>query len=274
MPTAPSCSHAEPMRGIAADEGCAFGLRYMSEGIPEQRQATWAPGEGSAFLVCFGGNHEGLAWERRLCRLGFPFLHVQDSRNRWYLDGADGTVGIWDTVRKIERFRARFPGLPLVTLGQSSGGYAALRYGLILGAEVMVAFAPQTHFLVPRPIYREQASLRPPADLFDIRPDLNQTDRSVVLVVGSSEIDNPPQQFFLDDEAHLDGIVERDNVRIIRTEHTSHTVARALGESGELDLFILDQIGLIGKRGSSSSFLGRLITKAAFQILGMRKPRW
>ena len=233
--------------------------------------AVWGDGKHPALIVCFSGNHEGLAWEKRLRGLNVNFLHLQDSKYRWYLDGADGSAGVWDTARKIKDYRARLPGMPLITLGQSSGGHAALRFGLLLGADLMLAFAPQTRFLIPRPIYEDQAPLYPPRDLIDIRPALNTTRQRVVIIISKSEAENPPSQYFLDDEAHVEGVEERGNVRIIRHDTHSHTVARDMASAGTLDGFILGHIASVGS--ASTMPLGKLRNAAVRHFHSAVRPR-
>ena len=237
--------------------------------------AVWGDGEHPALVVCFGGNHEGLAWEKRLRALNVNFLHLQDSKYRWYLDGADGSAGVWDTARKIKDYRARLPGMPLITIGQSSGGHAALRYGLLLGADLMLAFAPQTRFLIPRLIYEDQTPLYPPHDLIDIRPELNTTSQRAVIIISQSEIENPPAQYFLDDAAHVEGIQERENIKIIRHSSHSHTVAREMVRAGILDEFLTSHITSV--RSASSMPLGRLRNAAVRHFHSAVRPwpkRW
>jgi hypothetical protein len=243
----------------------------MQQDVPT---AVWADGKRKALIVCFGGNYEGLSWEKRLRALDVNFLHLQDTRYRWYLDGADGSAGVWDTVRKIKDYQARFPGLPLITLGQSSGGHAALRYGLKLGADLMLAFAPQTHFMIPRPLFEGQAPLYPPRDLFDVRPELNATDQQVVIVVGESEAENPPTQYFLDDLGHLQGVLARVNVKIIRWPTHTHTVAKEMARAGVLDQFVLEHVNAVMGRPLGMATVRNEALRRLRAITPRSGPRW
>ena len=228
----------------------------------EVKEASWADGNLPALVICFAGNHEALAWEKRLKRLNVHFLHLQDSRGRWYLDGADGSAGFWDTLHKIRRFRATLPGFPLITMGQSSGGYAALRIGSILEADRIIAFAPQTHFVEPRQLYADQYSIEIPRDLVDVRSSVNAASSEITLIVARSEAGNPPNQFFFDDHAHLDGIERRNNVKVSIIDTDRHAVARDLADTGRLDGLILDEVSEALKRRPAWSRL----------ILG--RPKW
>ncbi len=246
----------------------------MFEQLQEAPSAVWADGRRKALIVCFGGNHEGLSWEKRLRTLDVNFLHLQDSKYRWYMDGADGSAGVWDTARKIKDYHARLPGLPLITLGQSSGGHAALRFGLMLGADLILAFVPQTRFLIPRQLFQDQAPLYPPRDLHDIRPELNATHRDVVIVIGQSETDNPPTQYFLDDLAHLEGVAERENIKIVRWATHTHTVAREMARVGALDDFILKHLDAVAGRSARLATVKDLAVRRFHALTTARQRRW
>ncbi len=221
----------------------------------EVKAASWAAGILPALVICFAGNHEALAWEKRLRRLEVHFLHLQDSRGRWYLDGADGSAGFWDTLHKIKRFRATLPGFPVITIGQSSGGYAALRVGSILEADRIIAFAPQTRFVEPRQLYEGQHPIGIPRDLIDIRSAVNTASGEITLIVARSEAENPPSQFFFGDHAHLEGIERRSNVKVSVLDTHNHAVARDLAEAESLDGLILDEVSKAIKHRSAWSKL-------------------
>lgn len=72
-------------------------------------------------------------------------LLLRDSSQSWYHRGVEGVgpdiAGVEAGIRRIvERERPR----KLVTLGASAGGYAALLFGRLLGADEIHAFGPQT----------------------------------------------------------------------------------------------------------------------------------
>lgn len=74
-------------------------------------------------------------------------VYLRDFRAQAYLKGIAG-LGV-DEAQTIERLRALLQGLGaprLVTLGASGSGFAAVRYGALLGADLAVSFAGPTSF--------------------------------------------------------------------------------------------------------------------------------
>jgi hypothetical protein len=71
---------------------------------------------------------------------------IRDIANAWYHRGVPGLGGHVDDVAASLRtlVRAIRPGT-VATVGQSDGGYAAIMFGMLLGAERIVAFGPQAH---------------------------------------------------------------------------------------------------------------------------------
>jgi hypothetical protein len=75
-------------------------------------------------------------------RVGARALHVRDPLQRWYMraDAADPYASLLEYLR---REIAMLRPTRLVTIGASMGGYAAIRAGLALRADAILAFAPQ-----------------------------------------------------------------------------------------------------------------------------------
>lgn len=71
-------------------------------------------------------------------------LFVKDYRQCWYQRGLIGVTK--DVPSTAEYLRTLLNGdmRPVVTVGASSGGFAALLFGAMLGARRVVAFSPQT----------------------------------------------------------------------------------------------------------------------------------
>jgi len=76
----------------------------------------------------------------------FNRILVRDIHNSWYHRGVPGLGGHVDEVATSLRglVRSIRPGR-VMTIGQSMGGYAALLFGMLLGAERIVAFGPLSH---------------------------------------------------------------------------------------------------------------------------------
>lgn len=72
-------------------------------------------------------------------------LLLRDSSQSWYHRGVEGMAGdVAGVAAAIRRIVEREQPRKLVTLGASAGGYAALLFGRLLGAEEVHAFGPQT----------------------------------------------------------------------------------------------------------------------------------
>ncbi len=72
-------------------------------------------------------------------------LFVRDLRQAWYHRGMPGYGStLLDVAESLKELLARHEVERLVVAGNSSGGYAALVFGTLLGAETVLCFAPQT----------------------------------------------------------------------------------------------------------------------------------
>ena len=99
------------------------------------------PGETSFLLVTFiGAFHEGETEHVYLMKdivesTGIACVGIATRLRNLYI--SDELDGIAAQVRAIRR-----PGQKLITLGQSSGGYAAIKFADLFGADHAVAFSP------------------------------------------------------------------------------------------------------------------------------------
>lgn len=151
-------------------------------------------------------------------------LLVRDPSRSWY---NAGLPGVGDTVEEIAAWlREELAGLGarrVVTTGSSMGGYAAILFGCLLGAERVVALAPQT---VLDPALRW---MMPPPELELQAPDLEPAMRgapgtAVDLVFGwGSPLDT----------YHAQRVARVPSVRLLRVEG-GHDVAAELAEQGRL----------------------------------------
>jgi hypothetical protein len=106
--------------------------------------------EGAPILVCFGGIAGGL--------IGPPFeflrltdgldchrMFVRDLEQCWYQMGLQ-TFGssVPTSAAALAAFLAELAPTRRVFLGTSSGAFAAVLFGVLTGADKVVAFAPQT----------------------------------------------------------------------------------------------------------------------------------
>ncbi|WP_439597704.1 hypothetical protein [Falsiroseomonas sp.] len=125
-------------------------------GVDPARSGTslvWRnPAGGDRALIIFAGGGRGF-WllldelHRALRGCGVHLIYLRDLGGSFYLAG-DPDLGIADYRGLLDLLRAQAAGLGatrLACLGHSSGGYAALRYALDLGAEAALAFGLMTN---------------------------------------------------------------------------------------------------------------------------------
>lgn len=75
-------------------------------------------------------------------RVSTDALMIRDTRNLWYHGGVEGLgTDPLQMADAIEKFTSQYS--EVVTLGSSMGGYAALLFGHLLGADKTIAVVPQ-----------------------------------------------------------------------------------------------------------------------------------
>jgi hypothetical protein len=133
----PAPRGTEGLDAAMADPSCAL---FVARG----------PDRGpSPVLVCFGsltGRSDVAPFEfgRQTDGLGVPVVFVRDLGQCWYQRGLPGTAdGIEATASHLATVLAGLAPTRTVFVGNSSGGFAAVLFGVLCGADEMVAFGPQ-----------------------------------------------------------------------------------------------------------------------------------
>jgi len=100
-------------------------------------------------LIAFGGMTQGLSMPpkeffKSLVHKDINIIFVKDFKQCWYQKGLLGKTS--DVENSIEYLKNIIPKTTenLVALGASAGGYAAIRFGIALNADRILAFSPQT----------------------------------------------------------------------------------------------------------------------------------
>ncbi len=100
-------------------------------------------------LIAFGGMASGLSMPpkeffKSFIHKNINIIFVKDFKQCWYQKGLLGKTS--DIESSIEYLKNIIPKTTekLVTLGASAGGYAAIRFGIALNADRIIAFSPQT----------------------------------------------------------------------------------------------------------------------------------
>ena len=112
-------------------------------------QGYWSVPVGSkTTLIAFTGLAKRLDisiyfMQRVLEPYGFNVIYLFDWENAFYFGGVRGLgSNVADTVDRLRRMCSQLGTRRLVCFGQSSGGYAAMRYSLELRADGVLAFSP------------------------------------------------------------------------------------------------------------------------------------
>jgi hypothetical protein len=107
-------------------------------------------GAGAPVLVCFGGLAGGLSgppfeFLRMTAGLEVTRVFVRDLDQVWYQRGVSGLGSdVASSAQALERMLVRIGGRPRVFAGTSAGGFGAILFGSLVGADRVVAFSPQT----------------------------------------------------------------------------------------------------------------------------------
>jgi len=106
--------------------------------------------DSTTLLVAFGGRGGGVGvppfeFFAATAELPVKRLFVRDLHQTWYQHGIEGQGGtIREAAESLRELIDRHGAQRIVTAGSSAGGYAALAFASILGAERALSFGPQT----------------------------------------------------------------------------------------------------------------------------------
>lgn len=219
-------------RRAAGDEGVAVSLDTQAD--------------SRTMLLTFGGmkSTAGLvAFEFVALTDGIPVkkMFVRDPRQSWYHRGMPSHGNTLESVGEVLRgLLAEQDVERLVTVGASAGGYAALVFGALLGADRVLAFAPQTTLdrrvlaemgdrrwdYLLEPLYDKHALEERWVDLRTALPGaLNGHTRASVYF--DETVDG--------DRQHGERLAGIDGVRLYRFGRGGHSLTRNLRDCGALE---------------------------------------
>jgi hypothetical protein len=167
-------------------------------------------------------------------------MFVRDVHSVWYQRGVPVFGDTIEAVAGSLRTVIEQAGVErLVVSGPSAGGYAALVFGALLGADVVLSFSPQTT-LAPRDLHalgdhrwddalarldRLGGSDGRYADLREALPPIRRAHTRCEVHFGSS---------FELDAAHARRLEGMPGIELHSHDHEGHLLLRALRDSGEL----------------------------------------
>jgi hypothetical protein len=201
--------------------------------------------DSSALLLAFGG---------MVGRIGIPpfeffslagkipvkRLFVRDLRQAWYHRGVPHHgATLAQVAESLRGLIAPHHVERLVVAGTSAGGYAALVFGTLLGADTVLCFAPQTvldlELLARMDDHRWDHRLEPLAAAGVLDPRF----ADLRCALPAARRADTAYRIYFDEALHADRLhAERlggiAGVRLYRFGHGSHNVARSLRERGAL----------------------------------------
>jgi predicted esterase YcpF (UPF0227 family) len=78
-------------------------------------------------------------------RYGVNLIQLRDYYQVWFLNGVRGvSTNVRTTLAALHRIIDDLSPQRLITVGASAGGYSAILYGVLLGADSVIAINPQT----------------------------------------------------------------------------------------------------------------------------------
>lgn len=214
--------------------------------------------DSGALLVAFGGlagwflEVPPFEMVRSTGDLPVKRMFVRDSRQAWYHRGIRGHGDTFMSLAEsLGELLGRYEVERLVMTGISMGGYAALAFGTLLGADTVLALVPQT-----------VVDMRTLAAMDDHRWDeqLGELDRAGdadprwldlrSALPGARVADTRYEIYFAQrfrtDRLHAERMAGIDGVRLYRFGHGGHALARALRDNGVMETVMRRALGLPG----------------------------
>ncbi len=202
--------------------------------------------ESRTLLIAFGGMRGELGippFEFFKATAGFLIkrLFVRDLSQAWYHRGVPGCgPTIDETADALKRLIAEHDVERLVVAGTSAGGYGALVFGTLLGAETAICFAPQTVLdldvlagIEDHRWDRQVEELMADGGLdprwTDLRPALARARHTDTRYELHFDPSFPPDRRHCERLDGLDGVVLRPR------EKGGHNIARDMRDAGELE---------------------------------------
>jgi hypothetical protein len=223
--------------------------------------------DSRTLLIAFGGMRGGFGmphFEFSSLTESLPVkrLLVRDLRQAWYHQGIPGYGdSLLELAGRLREMLAQHDVDRLVTTGNSAGGYAALVFGTLLGADSVLCFAPQTvleaEALAAMDDHRWDDRVQPltASGVFDTR----WTDLRRALAEARRAHTRYEVYFGNSDRAdrlHAERLVGLEGVRLYRMGESRHFVTLKMRESGALEQVLrralaLPQRALAGERGTA-----------------------
>ncbi len=266
--------HAPRARGVASRARRALrALRARGRLISRRLEGSFARnlttptepisldmgGTSETLLIAFGGMRGELGmppFEFFKATGGIPVkrLFVRDLRQAWYHRGIPGHgETIEEAAASLLALIRRHRVSRLVVTGNSAGAYAALVFGTLMGADIVLCFAPQTVLdpdqLASMDDHRWDEQLRSllDADGLDRRwSDLREALPAAAPLPGATRRPISYELYFdgayTADRLHAEHLAGVEGVHMHRLDGGEHSIALEMRESGQLDRVLQDAL--------------------------------
>jgi hypothetical protein len=160
-------------------DGCLGGPPF-SDDRRSDLQVAARPGAKTVVMVFCGRRHQLnmplWLFQRWMTTCEVSVVYLRDFAETMYLGGVRSCGSYEATVRRLGRIVEEVKGDRIVCLGNSSGGYGAMRYGLELGAERVFGFGAAVNMTPAFNTFlnRNEAAQRLAADFPEATLDLRE----------------------------------------------------------------------------------------------------
>lgn len=201
--------------------------------------------DANTLLVLFGGIAGGVSMPvfeffRVASTIPVKKAFLRDPRRGWYQLGIPGVGGSAGAVKSLlDEIIDQSGAGRVVMVGASAGGFAALLFGALCGADEVIAFSPQTFVDAENRIahgdtrWEEQIAALHAAmcgrnaalDLLDALPESAPVTRFQVHVSCDDALDI----------VHAERVASRPGVEVIAHEQGGHRLVKTLRDRGQLE---------------------------------------
>ena len=195
----------------------------------------------TTIMIAFGGlarsfgGVPGFEFLTSLSDIPVQRIFLADPAGLWYQKGIPGMGdNVWEVAENLKRFCTLNGAKRIVTLGNSAGGFAAILFGALIGADEVHAFAPKTRLVDDRD-YRDVEELRelhrrigPDRSMLDLCDFLLQNELNSARIF----IHFPKRDRM--DAYHARNLAGVPNVKLIGYPWRDHYLIGALRKNGSL----------------------------------------
>jgi hypothetical protein len=205
--------------------------------------------ESDVVMIAFGGLKHSIAGEppfeflKALGDTPVKQVFARDVAQVWYQSGVPGLgTDIASTTEGLRDLVGSTGATRLVTMGTSAGGFGAILFGCLLGADAVIAFGPQT--FITDELRTRHGDERWPRNIERIHRTIPEADRTLDVADVVAAAPGTPVHVYVGtreplDPVHADHLAGFPNVHVERFD-CGHNVAKHLRDTGVLDQ-IVDQ---------------------------------